>query len=115
MPTSVRAARDSDVWAVNSSPASEARALFNMLGRNGDNIEDVRQLINVTPAEELELRAWSAEHPHLASRIETVLHFRAAVAREFDRLLRAPSCRKVLVRRAVRRFDLPGKSLSAGA
>lgn len=79
--------RDGDTWRTGS-PREEARALFRMIGRNGDGVETLRQLIGVNDRELAELRAWAAcTSPTIAVRIENMLRFRNAVLVEFDRLL----------------------------
>jgi hypothetical protein len=79
--------KESDLWRPGS-PREEAKTLVRLIGRNGDSIDDLRRLISVTPAEELELREWAAcSSARVAVGIETMIRFRAQVASEFDRLV----------------------------
>ena len=79
--------RDADVWRVGSA-GEEARALFKMLGRNGDDVRSLRLLITVSRAEEVELRDWAASSsPRVAVGIEAMIRYRQAVLIAFDRLV----------------------------
>ena len=78
--------KDSDPWRPGS-PAIEAAALFRLVGSNGDSIDDLRRLIAVSPAEEVELRQWCESEPELRDRIEGMIYFREAVLAAFDALV----------------------------
>ena len=79
--------KDADLWRVGSA-REEARALYKMLGRNGDDVQCLRSLIMVSPTDEQELRDWAAcSTPRIAVGIETILHYRQEVLRQFDRLV----------------------------
>lgn len=75
-----------EAWAIPPSARDEARHLFQMLGRNGDDVESLRALINVSPVEQAHLREFGTAEPRYAPYIEKVLEFRGKVLREFDRL-----------------------------
>ena len=60
-----------------------------MIGRNGDTIESIRELIMVPPEIERTLRLYLRWHPEDADGIERVLKFRSRVAKEFEELLSA--------------------------
>jgi hypothetical protein len=69
-----------------ATPEEEARALFAMIGRNGDTIESIRELIAVPPGIERALRLYLHQHPEDAEGVERVLEFRQKVSEEFDRV-----------------------------
>jgi hypothetical protein len=78
---------DADLWHVGSAK-EEARALYKMPGRNVDNVQTLRSLIMVSPADEGELRAWAAcSSPMAAVRIEAPITYRQEVLLQFDRLV----------------------------
>lgn len=68
------------------SPASEARGLYRMLGA-GSTVEELRELIRVTPKTERTLRAFARKYAEDAHWIEATLKFRQAVLLEFERLV----------------------------
>ncbi len=73
-----------DVWRTGSAK-QEALAVYAMLGKNGDSIESLRQLIAVSPTEKSELEEWAAcSSPAIALGIENMLRFREKVLEEFD-------------------------------
>ena len=79
--------KDADLWRVGSA-REEARALYKMLGRNGDDVQSLRSLIMVSPTDEQELRDWATcSSPRVAVGIEAMLHYRQEVLRHFDRLI----------------------------
>lgn len=63
--------------------------MVQLLGKNGHTIDNLRELIRVTPKEEAILRASALHSPILAEHIERVLRYRVQVAQEFERLIRA--------------------------
>ncbi len=75
------------LWSA-ASPQAEARLLFSMIGRNGDSLESIRELISVPPHVETLLRAFAQEHPEHGAGIEGILRYRLEVGREFERLVR---------------------------
>ncbi len=68
------------------APREEALTLFALVGRNGDTIESVRELIAVPPRIEAALLLYAERNPEDALGIERVLQFRRRVAEEFERL-----------------------------
>lgn len=79
--------RDPDLWRPGSA-ATEARCIFEMVGRNGDDVNSLRRLIGVSASEEAELREWAAcAPPATAVGIEHMIRFRAAVLAEFETLV----------------------------
>jgi hypothetical protein len=71
------------------SARAEARALLRLIGRDGNTVEAIRELIAVPARTERALRAFARAHPEEAHAIAKSLKFRVAVAREFERLLQA--------------------------
>ena len=69
------------------APEEEARALFNLVGKNGDTVETVRGLIGVSPAVEAALRAYAETYPEEREGTENILRFRARVREEFEKLV----------------------------
>jgi hypothetical protein len=67
-------------------PRVEAKALFTMLGRNGDTEESLLKLIRVAPREQAALRGCAARYHELSVHIERALRFREKVEEEFKRL-----------------------------
>ena len=76
-----------DLWLTGNAK-EEAKTLARLIGNNGDTIETLRELISVSPAEEAELRTWTACSPSLArTRIDNKLRFRAEVLEQLERLV----------------------------
>lgn len=72
-----------------ASQQSEARGLFALVSNGKASIEDIRELIAVSPREERLLRAYMREYPEDAHWLEErVFRFRERVRAEFDRLVR---------------------------
>jgi hypothetical protein len=69
------------------APRDEARGLFVLIRRNASSVEDVRDLIAVSPRIEAALKRYMGEHPEDAPGIEKMLGFRKRVMEEFDRLV----------------------------
>jgi len=65
----------------------EARALFEMIGRNGDSVESIRELFSVPPKIEVWLLEQTRHSPRGRRGIEKVLRFRRRVLEEFERLI----------------------------
>jgi hypothetical protein len=65
-----------------SDPASEARALLPLLLKQGETVETIRSLIDVSAREEAELR--QIEEKMNADR---AIQHRKDIAREFERLI----------------------------
>ena len=63
----------------------EARALFEMVGRNGDTVESIRELIRVRPRIEAVLRAYTKANPEEWRGIRAILRSRQRVEEEFER------------------------------
>lgn len=61
--------------------------LFSMIGRNGDSVDTIRELIAVPPEIETALRAFAGEHPEEQRGIERILKFREKVLAEFERVV----------------------------
>jgi hypothetical protein len=78
--------KDSDLWRPGS-PAIEALALFRLVGKNGDSIDDLRTLIGVSAEEKNELDAWCLREPRLKRKIEGMVNFRELVLAEFNSLV----------------------------
>jgi hypothetical protein len=64
----------------------EAKALFVMVGKNGDTVESLRELISVPPEIETLLRTYAQFHPVESREIEMGLRFRERVLEEFERM-----------------------------
>jgi len=78
-----------------ASPREEARILFAMVGRNGETVESLRELIEIPPEIEEALLLYARKYPEDAFGIERVLRFRKQVAEEFQRLT-SPSTSAVI-------------------
>ena len=52
-----------DPWSFGLSAKNEARLLFAMIGRNGDTVETIRELIAVPPRTERLLKAYAEQNP----------------------------------------------------
>lgn len=70
-------------WGTQSAKA-EARMLFAMVGRDGDTLQSIRELIRVPAKIEATLRAYARRFPEDRAGIEGVIQFRRQVAEEFD-------------------------------
>jgi len=68
------------------NPRTEAKALFIILGRNGDTEESLLKLIRVTPQEQVTLRDCAARYHDLSDHIEQAIQFREKVEEEFKRI-----------------------------
>lgn len=68
------------------APREEALSLFALVGRNGDTVESIRELIAVPPHIEAALLLYAERNPEEAFGIERGLQFRRRVAEEFERL-----------------------------
>ncbi len=79
--------RRADLEASLPPVKEEARALFEMIDRNGDTVDSIRELIRVSP----KVEAWLLEQARYGPRgrrgVLKVLDFRQRVAAEFERLL----------------------------
>ncbi|MFY9531443.1 MAG: hypothetical protein WBC04_12360 [Candidatus Acidiferrales bacterium] len=75
-------------WLHVAAPAIEARALFTLIGRNGNTVEKIRALIAVPPEIEAVLRAYAVRYPEDGASVEQALEFRRRVGEEFERLVR---------------------------
>lgn len=76
-----------DLEAALPPVKEEARALFEMIGRNGDSVESIRELIQVSPKIETWLLEQARHSPRGRRGIEKVLDFRRRVAAEFEQLI----------------------------
>jgi hypothetical protein len=86
------AAEYSSPWLDRAvAPREEALSLFGLIGRNGDTVESVRELIAVPTQIETALLLYAERNPEEAFGIERGLQFRRRVAEEFERLVRADS------------------------
>ena len=75
---------DSNLWFVGP-PKVEARALLALVGRNGDTVDTIRELIRVPPRIEMALRTYG--QGHAGEGMVQILTFRKRVAEEFARLV----------------------------
>jgi hypothetical protein len=66
---------------------AEALSLFAMVGRNGETLESVRELIAVPSQTETKLLLFADENPEDAMWIGRVLQYRRRALEEFDRLM----------------------------
>jgi hypothetical protein len=69
-----------------------------MVGKNGDTVESLRELISVPPEIETLLQAYAQFHPVEGREIEMSLRFRERVLEEFEQLTR----HVILLRRILR-------------
>ena len=75
---------DSNLWFIGP-PEVEARALLALVGRNGDTVDTIRELISVPPRIETPLRTYGQGHSE--ENVLQILTFRKRVAEEFARLV----------------------------
>lgn len=68
-------------------PRQEARLLARLIGKKGATVQSLRDLIGVPARTEWLLREFAKAYPVEAGWVESVLRFRAEVAREFERLV----------------------------
>jgi hypothetical protein len=68
------------------SPRDEARAVFEMVQRNGSSIEEARELISISEEERREMAEWAQTQPAVAPRFESAIRFRSEVLTAFDQL-----------------------------
>lgn len=66
---------------------AEAKSLLRLVGKNGDTVETVRELIGVPPRIAAEIQAYLRAHPEDEPAFGTVLSFRQRVSEEFERLV----------------------------
>ena len=79
--------RRADLEAALPPVKEEARAQFEMIGRNGDTADSIRELIAVPPKIRASLLEYARHRPRAKRGILKVLNFRRRVAAEFERLL----------------------------
>jgi hypothetical protein len=72
--------------AKNGDARSEARNLLALVGRNGDTVDSIRELIAVPSDIERTLRLFLRQYPEDSDGVERVLEFRKRVAQEFEQL-----------------------------
>lgn len=70
-------------------PRADARLLFKLVGRNGDTVESICELLAVPQEVEAELWADAQAYPKERKGIEKILRFRQRVAEEFEKLVTA--------------------------
>jgi hypothetical protein len=78
--------RDGDLWRPGS-PAIEALCLYEMIGKNGDDVQSLRELIAMSDADRRELRLWTEQEPQLRYKIEGMIYYRELVLSAFNRLV----------------------------
>ena len=83
--------RRADLEAALPPVKEEARALFEMIGRNGDSVESIRELIRVSSKVEAWLLEQARYSPRSRRGILKALDFRRRVAAEFERLVASES------------------------
>lgn len=71
-----------------AAPVIEARILFTLIGRNGNTVEKIRELIAVPPEIEAVLRAYTVRYPEDGASVGRALEFRRRVGEEFERLVK---------------------------
>lgn len=85
---SIESEKTSTAWPCldQAQPRTEAKSLA-MLVRNGESVESVRQLIDVSDKDMFLLEAMIREKPELTGRVQSSLSYRARVRQEFDRII----------------------------
>ncbi len=78
--------RRADLEAALPPVKQEARALFEMVGRNGDTVDSIRELVRVSPKVEAWLLEQARYNPRGRRGILKVLNFRRRVLAEFEKL-----------------------------
>ncbi len=69
------------------APQFEARSLLKLIGKNGDTVEMVRELIGVSPRIAARIHAYLRRHPEDGPAFAAVLSYRQRVAEEFERMV----------------------------
>lgn len=62
-------------------------SLRNLVGRHGNTVETVRELIGIAPEQLAQLRAFARMYPGESLFIGRAMQFRQAVAVEFEKLM----------------------------
>jgi hypothetical protein len=78
----------SATWALPDSPKREAESLVLLIGQNGDTQQTIRDLIDVSEEDTIDLRRWAENEPEIQARIARSLDFRRKVLEEFEILVR---------------------------
>lgn len=76
-----------DLLQAGQSARGEARSLYRLIGKDGNTVAGIRELIAVPPNLENILREFARRDPAEAHWIATSLRFRKLVARHFERLV----------------------------
>lgn len=71
----------------SAGPQSEARGLFSLVCSGSASIEEIHEVIDVSPRTESLLRAYMRVHPEDVRGMDRVFRFRERVRAEFDRLV----------------------------
>lgn len=74
---------------IHTSARAEAQSLFRLLGKHGNTIESLRELIAMPQTELRALREYAAAERAEAHWIGRALGFRKRVAAEFEKLVKA--------------------------
>src|SRR5262249_49021535 len=93
--TRFRTAGEKTTWTLTAAHArSEALALCKMIGRNGETVDSIRELIVVDPDSLKALLGFLAVQPKEFRWVMEALNFRDRVLEEFDRLAKRLSFRE---------------------
>ena len=87
MPAHFQGYRDPELWRTGSA-REEARSLYRLFQRQGERVDEMLALIDVSAAERRELAQWAANHPGLMLKISGMIFYRSQVRKEFLALLK---------------------------
>jgi hypothetical protein len=79
--------RDHVGGLTNAMACAEARGLFTAIGRNGETVDSVRELICLDPESHKILTNFAAAQPAESVWVLRVLEFRERVLEQFERLV----------------------------
>ena len=79
--------RDSGGFGLCAAPPRPKDEVLELVARNGDTAETIRELIVVPLEVQAHWRAYVRAHPEDTEAIEAILHFRRRVLEEFEKLV----------------------------
>jgi hypothetical protein len=78
-----------------SAAHAEAHSLYRLVGHDGNTVESIRALIGVPARLESVLRDYIKADPTDAAWVESAMHSRSRVAKEFEALVRQESLKSL--------------------
>lgn len=83
----LRVQQTREAISFSTEPEEKPKCLIRLLGKNGNTIDTLRQLIRASTEEETVLRAFALQHPEMAEYIERALRYRIRLEEEFESLV----------------------------